>query len=462
MDVQIPIQLDRAAGPALTDQISAAIRAAILDGRLASGARLPSWRDLAAQLGVARGTVRVAYENLRDQQFIVAAGAAGTRVAARAVPPPAPAKGASEAPSLAAWPARPDIFQMGVPAQDVFPFKTWARILGRAARQAAARPMGYADPRGEPALRTEIAAHLGIARGIVCAPAQVFVTNGYVGALGVALRALRLNGSRAWMEEPGFIWTRKLLAQSGVTPVPVPVDKEGIDVAAGVALAPDARLAVVTAGQQAPLGVTLSLRRRLALLEWAAACDAWIIEDDYLGELQLRNRAAPALASLDRSGRVLHLGSFSKTLSPALRVGFMVVPPDLVMQVTDAVTLAMAPAALTQLAIAEFMREGHYLRHLRRMKRVYGERLRALVACLDEISCVHAEAGLAVLLRLPQGYDDAQVALQARPLGLMPSALSWWYAEARPECQGLLLGVTNLPDQGLADCCARLASIWTR
>ena len=189
--------------------------------------------------------------------------------------------------------------------------------------------MTYPDPRGDPELRKEIAAYLGLARGIRCSPSQVFVTGGFSGALGLAIRGLQLERMEAWMEDPGFPLTRTALGLAGMTVTAVPVDAEGLDVAAGVRTAAGARLAVVTPGQQAPLGMTMSLPRRLALLAWARRNDAWIIEDDYLSELQLKGRAAPALASLDHGGRVLHIGSFSKTISPALRLGFMVVPPEL-------------------------------------------------------------------------------------------------------------------------------------
>jgi len=462
MDHDLAIHLDRAARTPLAGQIAAAIGTAIHDGRLAPGARLPSWHDLAAQLGVARGTVRAAYDSLRDQQLVVTAGAAGTRVARQ--PAPARATAARPAPDHpAVAPARrvePVPFQVGVPGQDVFPFKTWSRIMGRAARTAAAQPLAYPDPRGEAPLRTAIAAYLGIARGIACHPSQVFVTAGYAAALGTALHALRLEGRTAWIEDPGYTSARIVLAHYGVTPAPVPVDAEGLDVAAAIARAPDALLAVVTPGQQAPLGMTLSLARRHALLDWAAAHDGWIVEDDYLGELQLQGRATPALAARDRAGRVLHVGTFSKTINPALRVAFLVVPPALAPRVAEvADACAAAPAPAIQYAIEEFLRDGHYLRHLRHMKRVYAERRAALCACLRGLGVPHVEAGLAVLVPLPQGVDDAALSARARAAGLAPSPLSWWRAPGRPGGGGLLLGVTNVPPARAQAACAALAAL---
>jgi GntR family transcriptional regulator/MocR family aminotransferase len=462
----LPIQLDRAGRTPLTVQIYWAIREAIEAGRLAPGARLPSWRDLAAQLGVSRGTVRVAYERLVDEQFAVGLGAAGTRVTERPFAPP-PEAWSPEAPPLPElyqdFGAPPLAFQMGVPSQDAFPFKLWSRLLTRAARQAAAGPMGYPDPRGDPELRREIAAYLGIARGVRCSPSQVLITAGFAGALGLAVRGLRLEGAKAWIEDPGYPLARTALALAGMTVIPVPVDAEGIDVPAGVRSAADAALAVVTPGQQAPLGVTMSLSRRLALLAWARENGTWIIEDDYLSELQLKGRAAPALASLDHAGRVLHIGTFSKTISPTLRLGFLVAPPELARSFGDlAACLAPAPAAPVQHAVAEFLREGHYLRHLRRMKRLYGARHEALLRCLRTTASdrlkVQATAGVGVVVQLPRTVSDVEIALRALQFGMAPDPLSPWYTQPASQ-QGLLLGVTNLNERRLAADCRRLAEL---
>ncbi|MFL5282268.1 MAG: PLP-dependent aminotransferase family protein [Rhodopila sp.] len=447
-------------------QIYRTIREAIETGQLASGTRLPSWRDLAAQLGVSRGTVRVAYERLVNEQFAIGLGAAGTRVAER--PSPSLLPGWSpEAPPLPDlfqdFGTAPLAFQMGVPSQDAFPFKLWSRILTREARRAAAAPVGYPDPRGDPDLRREVTAYIGIARGIRCSPSQVFITAGFSGALGLAMRGLQLEGTAAWMEDPGFPLTRTALGLAGMTVTAVPVDAEGLDIAAGVRRSGGAALAVVTPGQQAPLGMTMSLQRRLALLAWARRNDGWIIEDDYLSELQLKGRAAPALASLDHGGRVLHIGSFSKTISPALRLGFLVAPPQLTGRLGDlAACLAPAPAASVQRAVAEFLREGHYLRHLRRMKRLYAARQAALLRCLGEVASdlmrVQTTAGVSVVALLPAFASDVDIALRALPFGLAPAPLSPWYMQS-PAQQGLLLGVTNLNERRLAADCRRLLEL---
>src|SRR5215468_9355848 len=257
----LPIQLDRARRTPLAAQIYSAIREGIENGRLASGARLPSLQDLAAQLGVSRGTVRVAYERLIAEEFAIGLGSAGTRVAERqsrsSLPDASP-----EAPLLPGlfheFGSAPFAFQMGVPAQDAFPFKLWSRILTRQTRRAAAAPVTYPDPRGDPELRKEVAAYLGLARGIQCSPSQVLVTGGFSGALGLAIRGLQLGSTGAWIEDPGFPLTRTALGLAGVPVTAIPVDAEGFDVAAAIRAADGATLAVVTPGQQAPLGMTMS------------------------------------------------------------------------------------------------------------------------------------------------------------------------------------------------------------
>jgi GntR family transcriptional regulator/MocR family aminotransferase len=462
----LPIQLDRARRIPLAAQIYSAIREGIENGRLVSGARLPSWQDLAAQLGVSRGTVRVAYERLIAEDFAIGLGPAGTRVAERQPLSSTPNR-SPDAPLLPdlfyEFGSAPLVFQMGVPSQDAFPFKLWSRILARETRRAAAGPVTYPDPRGDPELRKEVAAYLGLARGLRCNPSQVLVTGGFSGALGLAIRGLELGRIGAWIEDPGFPLTRTGLGLAGMAVTAVPVDAEGLNVSAGVQTAAEAKLAVVTPGQQAPLGVTMSLPRRLALLAWARRSDAWIIEDDYLSELQLEGRAAPALASLDHGGRLLHIGSFSKTISPALRLGFLVVPPELSRRFAElAACLAPAPAAAVQRAVAEFLREGHYLRHLRRMKRLYAARRETLLRCLGEMAPdsikVQATGGLAVVTLLPEPASDVDIASRALQFGLAPAPLSPWYMQS-PRQQGLLLCVTNLNERRLPADCRRLLEL---
>ena len=360
-------------------------------------------------------------------------------------------------------PAGPAIFQMGVPAREALPAKLLTRMRSSALRAEASAPPLYPDPRGEAVLRREIAAYLALARGIECSPDQITVSGGFSAGLGLVLRVLGLEGRSAWMEEPGFPPTRRGLELARLSPSPVPVDADGIDVDHGLEHAPDAALVMVTPGQQAPLGSTLSLARRLRLLDWAAQAGAWVIEDDYLSELQLRARAAPALASLDRAGRVIHVGSFSKTISPALRLGFVVVPEALASRFAEtAACLAPAPGPSVQLATAEFLRDGHYLRHLRRLKRVYSAQRDALLGCLRACAQDVTVAGLAVLLRLPEDVPDLAVVRELRAYGLMPAPLSPWYASPAVARSGLLLGIATAPQKHLATACDRLCQVLDR
>jgi GntR family transcriptional regulator / MocR family aminotransferase len=470
MEMSTPLQLDldRSAKVPLAEQIRRGIAAAIGSGVLAPGARLPSWQDLAAQLGVARGTVRVAYEKLAAAQLITASRASGTRVAARPAGTPKgdrPHDPGSFMEMYREMTAGPAVFQMGVAGQEIFPAKLLARIRASAVRvESSAAPL-YPDPRGEPDLRREIATYLAIARGIDCAPDQIIVTAGFASGLGLGLRVLGLEGRKTWVEDPGFPFTKHGLALARMSLVPIPVDDDGIHVEYGLQHAADAALAVVTPGQQAPLGPTLSLARRLALLDWADRANAWVIEDDYLSELQLKGRAAPALASLDRQGRVIHIGSFSKTISPALRLGFIVAPPALVARFAEvAACLAPAPGPAVQNAIARLMRDGHYLRHLRRTKRAYAAQREALLACLApraqdfEITT----AGLAVSLSLPRAISDVALIREMLPFGLAPAPLSVWYAAPETARAGLLLGIATSPQKHLARSCDRLLALIDR
>lgn len=464
----LSLSLDRSAKTPLGEQIRSGISVAIERGVLPPGARLPSWQDLAAQLGVARGTVRVAYDKLAAAQLTIASRSAGTRVAARpraSAKPDQPPDVGSFMETYLEMTQGPAIFQMGVPSAETFPATLFARIRAHAVRAEASASLIYPDPRGELQLRREIAGYLAVARGIECSPWQVIVTGGYASGLGLALRALGVEGQTAWMEDPGFPFTRHGLELARLTVGAVPVDAEGVDVERGVERFPQAKLAVVTPGQQAPLGPTLSLARRLRLLDWAAAAGAWIVEDDYLSELQLRGRAAPALASLDRAGRVIHIGSFSKTISPTIRLGFLVAPSALLARFAEvAACLAPPPGPALQLAIAEFMGEGHYMRHLRRTKRAYSAQRDALLDCLhrrfgsDGIST----AGLAIRLELPDGVRDLTVARECLPFGLAPAPISSWYAEAASARPGLLLGVATAPGKHVERSCDRLYAVVQR
>ena len=457
------IAIDRSKPVPITEQITTNLRSAIMDGLLEPGARLPSWLDMATRLGVARGTVKAAYERLTDEFLVVSAGAAGTRVAGRKPVAPTlptrqiarPLQGIERGFSLAPLP-----FQIGVPAQDAFPAKLWSRIRTRAVREDAMAPVGPPDPRGHPELRAQIASYLAISRGIRCVPDQIILTSGYKNGLFLAITTLQLHGRSVWMEDPGYPIAKMGLELAGMKVVPVPVDDQGIRVDRGIALAPDAGLAVVTPGQQAPTGVTMSPSRRRELLDWAKREDAWIVEDDYLSELQLTGRAAPALAAEDTHGRVVHIGSFSKTLSPALSLGFLVAPLAMAERFGEvAACLNPAPNPTTQLALASFLADGHYLRHLRHMKALYMERRNALRECLGQDLIMQDVSGLAVPIRLPKGFSDVALAQQALGRGIAPLPMSVWHHNREDAQPGFLLGVTNLRKGHLEQACGTLREL---
>jgi len=442
-------------------QLYRRISAAVLDGTLAEGARLPSARALASQLGLARGTVEAAYGQLAGEGYIQGRGAAGTYVASVAVP-------AAPLPVPVPRPARPTTpaglplpFQMGLPSLDAFPRKLWTRLAARQAHALSPSALLAPDPAGLAPLRQAIARYLAIARGIAVPPEQIIVTAGFQGALGLITRLPGMIDRPVWLEEPGYFLARAGLAAACARIVPVPVDGDGLDVAAGIALAPDARLVLVSPSHQSPLGMALSLPRRLQLLDWAASRDGWIVEDDYDSEFRYVGRPLPPLKSLDLAGRVLYVGTFSKTLFPGLRLGYLVAPPQLIPRLMEiAALLVPLPAADAQATLAAFLAEGHFGRHVRRMRQLYARRRAALAAELeqafgaDRVSL--GAGGMQILLRLDDAVDDLAAVEACRAAGLAPSPLSRAYAGPNKR-QGLLLSFTNLPPDQVPALVQRLA-----
>ena len=342
-------------------------------------------------------------------------------------------------------------FRMGLPALDAFPRKLWARLVARDARRQTAAGLTYPDPAGDHRLREAVAAYLAISRGIACSPDQVFVTAGYQGALSLIARILIERDTPVWFEDPGYHLAALGLTAAGARLVPVPVDCDGMQVEAAIAEAPPARLAVVTPSHHSPLGVALSLPRRLALLGWAEATEAWIIEDDYDGEFHYAGRPLPALKSLDRGDVVLYAGSFSKVLFPGLRLGYLVVPARLVGRFAEATSrFSAGSGALEQRVVASFMAEGHFARHLKRMRSLYAARRAALAAAMADVFGDRLEIGLQSggmhLLAYPRGdAPDTDLADLAERHGLAPAPLSAHSIAAR--CRpGLLLSFTNIPE----------------
>ncbi len=456
------ITLDPAEQGPLYLQIATRLRSAIATGALSSGARLPSARTLSAQLGVARGTVDAAYDLLAGEGAIEPRGAAGTIISvqvnelARA---PAQRTLGLGRPRVVA-PAELLPFQRGLPALDAFPRKLWSALTAKAARAMPEADLAYPDVCGAMALREEIVAYLGLARGIVCAPHQVIVTPGYQGALTLVRQILVRPGDGVWVEDPGHPQAFQAMEIGGASIVPVPVDGEGMRVAAGIAAAPKARLAVVTPTHQSPLGVSLSLPRRLALLAWAEEARAWVLEDDYDAEFRYTGPSPPSLKSLDRGERVLFAGSFSKTLFPGLRLGYLVVPDALVETMTRAARLiTRGPPLLEQNVTAAFMAGGHFARHVKRMRGLYKRRRAALAEALSgHLPVELAAGGMHLLVRLPEGVDDGDVARRALAVGLAPMGLSGLSIAHHPG-HGLLLGFTNVREEDAGALVAKLLGV---
>jgi GntR family transcriptional regulator/MocR family aminotransferase len=467
------VALDPALDVPVYRQIYERLRDAILTGAVPTGTRLPSWNALAAELGVARGTVKAAYDWLAGEGYVEGRGAAGTWVHRRLAgelgrrpPEPMPIPARQRAAALTALPpplAQLQPFMMGVPALDAFPRGLWTRLLSRQARQLAPASMIYSDPAGHPPLREAIAQYLAIARGIACQPSQIFITAGYTGALALIARCLLAPGDAVWFEDPGYIRARDGLRLAGARPVPVPVDGHGLIVERGIDRAPEARLAVVTPSHHAPLGMPMTLPRRLALLDWAVRHQRYIVEDDYYGEFQFGGRPLSALKSLDGADRVLYVGTFSKVLMPALRLGYLVAPAALAGVLRELMgLLAPSPSLLNQMALADFMTQGFFARHIRRMRLLYQARRAALVAALSasfggRTTIGLPESGMHLLLHLPPGSDDVALADAAGAAGLSPLPLTPWAIEADTG-PGLILGFANVPGERAAREVARLAT----
>src|SRR5215467_13526623 len=314
-------------------QICEHVRAAIRAGQLRPGDRVPSARDLAAQFGTARGTVDAAYAILAGEGYLSSRGAAGTVVSTELDNRPVGGAASRQRSRSRAAPHRTHELlplQLGLPALDAFPRKIWSRLVARHARAFAPTDMAYPEPSGYLPLREAIAGYLATSRGVRCTAGQILITNGYQDALHLAASVLLRPGDKVWFEDPGYPPAAEALKAAGAALVPIRVDAEGVSVLEGLARARRARLAVVTPSHQSPLGVALCLSRRLALLSWASAAGAWIVEDDYDSEFRYVGHPLPALKSLDRNERVLYAGSFSKVLYPGLRLGYLVVPESLI------------------------------------------------------------------------------------------------------------------------------------
>lgn len=440
------------------------LRDAILSGRLVPGTRLPASRGLAASLKIARNTVLFAYEQLVAEGCLLA-DRQGTRVAPLPVRPVVrPSRGdapvallqlsARAAAALQPEPAREAAalpFAPGVPDYGAFPFRSWRACLERAWRDAGWRQLGYAAHGGEPALREAVAGHLTTVRGLPVEAEQIVITSGTQTALDLCARLLGDHGDTVWAENPGYFAARVACGLAGLRVHDVPVDTEGLSPSEDDWCEHPPRLIMITPSHQYPTGRVMSLPRRLALIERARQAGAWIIEDDYDSEFRRSGPAPPALFGLQPDAPVVYIGTFSKTLYPGLRLGYLVLPQAIAADFARAAAQATrAGQGIEQRALADFIRRGYYTAHLRRMRVRYAARQAALRSALRQAfgPCVElsgGEAGLHLVMWLPHGISDTEVATRAAELGLGVRALGS-YTSAPMTCNGLVLGYGNLEE----------------
>lgn len=466
------IAVDKKSKTPLYRQIYQGYRTAILQGILRAGERLPSTRALATELAISRIPVLNAYAQLLAEGYFESRTGAGTVVSPSFPNPTAASRSANEnrakhrggrrplsknshLVSLTAHHVflhrTPGAFTVGQIAFDQFPFRVWSGLVARYSRRASAKSFDYGDPLGLESLRQEIAAYLRTARAVRCEAGQIMIINGSQQALEITSRVLLDPDCSVWMEEPGYGFARTVFRLSGSRIVPVPVDGEGLNVAEGMKRCPDARAAVVSPSHQYPLGATMSASRRVQLIEWAQAAGAWIIEDDYDSEYRYETMPIASLQGLDWNSRVIYIGTFSKVLYPSLRLGYIVVPPDLVEQfVAIRIAMDITPPGFFQYVLADFIREGHFSRHLRRMRALYSERRAALITSLREelgpnaqICGEQAGTHLAVIVNR---ISDVEIVDRAAKRDLRLTALSSHYLGKAVQ-QGFVLGFGSTPKE---------------
>jgi len=477
----IQLTIDRHTDEAAYRQVYRQLRAAILSGELPPETRLPPSRELARAAGVARVTIVEAYRQLAAEGFIESRVGAGTFVAELSAAPaddrPLPFR-----PLLTEWgrravevgrsahaadSARPEIdFGLGRSFAGLFPYGVWRRLLARYLSTDDAMLSRYGSPAGFLPLRQAVADYLGRARGVRCAAEQVVIVSGAQQALDILARLLLNPGDEVVVETPGYRDAFTLFQLHGARLIGLPVDDEGLPVDR-IPADCRARLAFVTPTHQFPKGGTMPLARRLALLGWARARGALVVEDDYDGDLRYDGHSLAALQGVDRDGRVVYLGTFSKVLFPALRLGYLVLPPPLVTPFVRAKDLVDRGApTLTQAAVADFIAEGHFERHLRHLRRLYGERRAALAGALghhlgDRVRVSPLAAGLHVMLFAEGEVDEARLVRDAAAHGVRVHPGAPYHLE-RPAPPSLLLGFSGLDEEEIVEGVRRLAEVWPR
>jgi GntR family transcriptional regulator / MocR family aminotransferase len=478
------IAIDRGAASPLHKQIYDGYRTAIVRGDLAPGQRIPSSRALSGELGISRIPALNAYAQLLAEGYFESRAGSGTFVSAalpqrmtsvaRPFGGPAQAgagpRAVSSRPTLlpaygsSPWHRSWGAFGVHQPALDEFPFQVWSSLVLRHCRNPQASAFQHIDPFGVPRFREAICNYLRTARAVRCDPQQVMVVAGSQQALDITARVLFDAGDPVWIEEPGYPLARAVFFAAGCRLVPVPVDDEGLNVAAGVKLCRKARAAFVGPSHQYPLGSTMSASRRLQLLDWAQSSGAWIVEDDYDSEYRYESMPIASLQGLDQNARVIYIGTFSKVLFPTLRLGYIVIPPDLVERFGKVrFAMDLGPPHLSQAVLTDFMAEGHFARHIRKMRLVYSERRTALVDLLRKefgsaLQIHGAAAGMHLTVTLPGGFSDREVAMSAAQKGLWLWPLSSCYFTRRAR-QGFIMGFGSTPVANMPQAIERMRSV---
>ena len=483
----LKVDLGRFPDEPIHRRIYLSIRGDIVDGLLTPGTHLPSTRQLSSDLHVARGTVVIAYEQLRVEGYLEAEVGAGTRVAAhvpdlcmraelRSQPRSqgiearrASSRGRAAFEEFQRGPldvgsARaPRAFRSTPPAIDVFPVDTWTRIASRQWRRATTKDLSYGDPMGFLPLRRVIAEYVRAARGVRCSAEQILIVGGAQQGMDIAVRALTEPGDAVWMEDPGYFGMRGALRSGGARVVPVGVDFEGIDVGEGKRLAPNARMAFVTPTHQMPLSIPLSAGRRAELLAWASEADAWIFEDDYNSDFQYATRPIAALHASDREGRVVFCGTFSKSLFPGLRIAYLVVPESVVRELSAIRFFSdIQPSYIDQATLCEFIADGHYERHIRRLRSIYQGRrdllFDGLRECAPWLEPTRHDSGRELTVWLNPTLRDVQVAQAAASAGVTVMPLTPWVVAHRL-APSLRLGYSGIDEQDITVGVSRLSRV---
>lgn len=477
------IAVNRESGRPLHRQIYDAYRSMIVEGSLKPGQQIPSTRALTSELGISRIPLLNAYAQLLAEGYFETRKGAGTFVCGSLPEQMMRANGrprrslssdsrarpiARRAERLEPYEFEPWFglgpFSLSQPAYDQFPFRIWSSLVVRHCRRLQPSGMTYGDPRGFELLRQAICTYLRTARGVRCDPQQVMIVSGSQQALEISARVLLDPGTPVWVEEPGYWLTRRALEAAGCRLIPVAVDKDGLNVPAGIKRCRRARAAYVAPSHQFPLGSTMSALRRLQLLEWAQRSGSWIIEDDWDSEFRYGSMPIASLQGLDASDRVIYIGTFSKVLFPSLRIGYAVIPKDLVGHfIVARRTMDITPPYLQQAVLTDFLREGHFARHIRRMRILYDERRAKLVESITEqfgtkLEVFGSEAGMHLLVGLPRGFDDVVVAKRAAAEKLWLAPLSPYYL-GKVRGHGLILGFGGTSTSEIPDAVGQLRRV---